>query len=317
MSPRTSPFLLALLLFTPIAAAQEVTVESGRAGPTRNEKLESPEKLPILRYGRHRGSTRWLEVQGSQVAIDDGIEWQGRRFYITLTFDLVGTEIAPQKEGAPADGAAAAAPAEKVIWHRDIGAFWNQIGIESFESAPGTKVEALALRSTEHPEVVELIDVKTGKRIGGSDTNSAPGTPLPLAGSWKGAEGKLDGAKIELLRTKEEWLRVRAELFGDLASAPPADPGLDFAKCGLAVVYSGKTVNSSGYTADAFENEKSVVLRLDEQTYQSMGETPDRWPWGVFAVPLCPGKNLVIERNEQNYIGGPAIWKEWKRFPMR
>jgi len=318
MSPRTSLLLLGLFLSIPLCApAQEITVESGRAGPVQNEKLESPEKRPLIRYGRHRTSKSWLEVGGSRVAIDDGIEWQGRRFYITLNFDLVATEISPQKEGAPAVGGGAPAAAEKVIWERDIGAFWSQIGIELFESAPGTKVESLALRSFDHAEMVEYVDLKTGKRIGGTDTNAAPGAPLALGGQWKGADGKVDAARFELLRTREEWTRVRGELFGDLASAPPADLGVDLTKFAIVVVYSGKTVNSSGYTADGFENDKTVVLRLDEQTYQSMGETPDRWPWGVFAVPLRPGKDLVIERNAQNYIGGPAIWKEWKRFPVR
>jgi hypothetical protein len=316
MNTRRSLGALGLLfLFCLPAAAQGITVESGGRGPAGNERLESPDKRPILRYGGSRSSKAWLEVAGSRVAVDDGLEWQGRRFYITLLFDLVATQVPPKAEGAagaPADGVLA----EKVIWERDIGAFWNQIGIESFESAPGTKVEALALRSTEHPEMVEYVDLGSGKRIGPDPAGAAPGTPIALGGAWKGAEGKFDGAKIELLRTREEWLGARAELFGELASEPPADLGVDFGAFGIVIVYAGKTVNSLGFSAHAFENDSAVVLRLSAHSYQSMGETPDRWPWGVFAVPLRPGKDLVIERNAQNYIGGPALWKERKRFAM-
>jgi len=297
-----------LLLLIGLSAAQDITVERGRGGPVENEKLESPEKRPLIRYGRQRTSKSWLEVAGSRVPIDDGIEWKGRRYYITLNFDLVGTEVGTAAKDTPSP--------EKVLWERDIGAFWNQIGIETFESEPGKETEALALRTTEHAEIVEFVDLATGKKIGGTDTAAAPGTPLALGGSWKGAEGKDDGARFALLRTPEEWTRTRAELFGDLASAPPADLGVDFATYGVLVVYSGKTVNSNGHSARAFENDRTVVVRITSHTYQSAMETPDRWPWGVFAVPLRPGKDLVVERNAQNYIGGPPMWKEWKRIAV-
>ena len=48
--------------------------------------------------------------------------------------------------------------------------------------------------------------------------------------------------------------------------------------------------------------------------YQTMGDPPPTWPYGVFIVPIEGISEIVVERNTQGLIGGPPIWREWHRW---
>lgn len=319
MSRLTSTLIIGLCLTSGFGTfAQLVSVESSRRGPERNETLLSPEKRPIIRYGRQRTSKGWLEVDRGRVAVDDFIEWRGQRYYLTLTYDLVATVAPAQEEEAakPQDGKSQET-SERTVWKRNIGAFWNQLGIEVFADTSGNEAEVLALRSTAHPDYVEYAALDTGKRVGGADPGGTPpGDPLALAGSWKGAEARSDAKRMEIVRTATAWSSLRSELFGDLESAPPETLPIDFDQFLVVVLFSGKGTNCNGYSGEAFENSQEVVIRVTAHTYQSMGETPPRWPYGIFAVPIRKGKDLVTQRNAQNLIGGPEMWREWHRWTV-
>ncbi|MGE3164128.1 MAG: hypothetical protein AB7O52_04440 [Planctomycetota bacterium] len=323
MSRRLSPFVLGLCVSfggwpgLGVATAQQVTVESGGRGPKHNETLLSPEARPIIRYGGTRTSKSWLESDNLRVAVDDGIEWRGRRYYASLSYDLLGTEITPPADTGTVTPGVTTQPAERVLWRRHLGAFWNQLGIEVMTDGAGATREVLALRSTTHPEFAEFVDLETGKKVGGHEPGaSPPGVPIALGGMWKGAEARADAKRMELIRSASEWSLLRAELFGDVGSAPPAELPVDFDGFVVVVVFGGKGTNCNGFSAQAYENENAIVLRASAHTYQSEGETPPRWPYGVFAVPLRHGKSLVLERNTQNLIGGPALWREWHRWEL-
>ena len=80
----------------------------------------------------------------------------------------------------------------------------------------------------------------------------------------------------------------------------------------------GEIVNCSGIDASAWEDDQRILVRLREHWFQTEG--PDGGgqkvrPFGIFVLPKRePFKPVVLERNYQNLIGAPPIWKEQGRF---
>lgn len=280
--------LIAMAAVTAVAQQQEERKSKNLVGKTEDGK-------PKIQYGMARSSGRWIKTRNARVAVDDGIEWNGRKYYITLTYSLLAVE------------------GEKTAWHKNISAFWDQMQISSY-GEENSKVDALALRSSRNPGFVEYRSLDTG-RIIGRDGAESPGTPLALLGSWRGAKSSSDERHIELVEDAASWQQLHKKLFSGVATTPPTE--WDFAKSVLVVVAEGKRSNCNGYSASAYEDGNVIRVRANAHTYQSMGETPATWAWGVFAVPRKSGKQLVLERNTQNMINGPEIWREWQRWTVR
>jgi hypothetical protein len=90
----------------------------------------------------------------------------------------------------------------------------------------------------------------------------------------------------------------------------PAANEVDFAKEVLLVISSGDSTNCRGIgCAEAYEDEKRVLIRLQHQTFQTAGRGVATRPYGIFILPRRE-KSYVIEANRQSYIGGPPIWTE-------
>lgn len=262
--------------------------------------ITTASELPALQYGKSRASTGWVTTPGgTRVGIDQGIDWKGHSYYMSLTWDLVAT----------------ATGSDQAKWAQSISAFWNHIGIEMLDK-DGKQVECLALRSARHADQVEYRDLTTGKKIGGTAA-AEPGKKLALAQTWKGNEGSFDKKHSALIRDAKTWRATHAKLFQGIESAPPATVDVDFSTHSIVVLFGGKTVNCDGYSATAYEvDDKTTVLRITRHTYQSMGYTPPRWPYGVFVVPTEVGDTVRVERNAQNLIGGPEIWKKWELWKV-
>lgn len=269
---------------------------------------------PVHAYGARRSSSTWVALPGgTQVAVDEGVEWQGVKAYLSLTGELVAVDVA----------------SGKTLWSRDVGAFWNVITFREVDGAAG-KVWAVELRpgareAAEKP-ATQYHDLRTGEIVQGPGSPSAPaGTRFEPRKVWSGSTSCAAKRFSALITTEENWRRVREALFGDPAqmkggtkpaAAPAFDP-IDFPSEVVYVISGGDSSNCLGYgVAEAYEEGGLLRVRLQARTYQTMGDAPLERPYGIVVLPRRAGKKIVIERNEQRYIGGPAIWKELRRFDL-
>ncbi len=253
--------------------------------------LQDP-KPPSLRYGNPRESKEWIELpSGVSVAVDEGIEWKGAKAYLSLTGDLVVVDSATGK----------------TRWAQQVGAYWNRL---TFEEVGEPKAWAVALRP-DNGERVQHHDLKTGAIVG-ELPKPPPGKPLAPK-TWSGSTDRGDAPWTGLVTTAEHWKTVRGRLFEGAKS--PGEGEIDFAKDCLLVVYSGRSSNCNGISANsAFEDDARLLLRLRHHTYQSMGEGAVERPYGIFVLPRLGKKPLVLEVNAQSYLHGPPIWKEFRRL---
>ncbi|MEM7165752.1 MAG: hypothetical protein AAF581_09825 [Planctomycetota bacterium] len=298
---RTLLTLLLAFAVTSLACAQQVIVETNpQRGVSKAGPIKTANGLPAYQYGSSRASKKWVTTPyGTRVGVGAGIEWEEKTYYLSLTWDLVATPTG----------------SDQATWSQHCSAFWNRIGIEDYTRDDET-VRCLALRTASKPDFVEYRDLQTGKRIGGT-TAQVPGKKIELANSWNGARGSADDKHHVLVRSATQWQKIHTTLFDGIADAPPAKLDIDFSTHSIFVLYSGKTSNCKGFSATPYQvDAKTVLLRTHAHTYQSMGSTPDTWPYGVFVVPTRVGGTLVVERNAQGLIGGPAIWKEMHRLTV-
>jgi hypothetical protein len=256
---------------------------------------------PSITYGSTRESKEWItNNQGMQVAVDEGVSWHGRKAYLSLTFDLIVVDEATKK----------------TVWSQSVGAFWDTISF--INQAPSGKpaLWQVLLSSSRQPGYQQPFELETGKQLALIGAAAMPeGQPFTPRKVWSGSEGIADGKVYRLVTSAEQWTTLRAELFGDGSKALPAASDFDFTRETLLVCYAGKTTNWMAIDVElAVENHERVLLRLHRKTYQSMGKTRDEHPYGLIVLPKKPGKDVVLEYNRQNLIGGPPMWKEFLRL---
>ena len=86
---------------------------------------------------------------------------------------------------------------------------------------------------------------------------------------------------------------------------------VDFDKEVVVLIASGNSWNCDGITlVSAHENDDRLLVRTGRKTYQTMNGGQKTRPWGVFVLPRHAAKAYVFERNAQNLIGGPPLWRE-------
>lgn len=261
-------------------------------------------KPPSITYPRSRRSTSWVTMpRGVRVAVDKGVEWKGVKVYLSLTWNLVAVD----KQG-------------KAIWGSHVSAFWDTVGFERIEAPPesGKEIWAVALTSSRKEKFVEYYDLKTGKKLrtegGGGDPK---GRKSKLRKVWSGDKSNVDEPMSILVSSAKQWEAVRSRLFSGVPKTPTAEDKIDFEKEAVLVLSSGKTSNCRGISAKfVYEDDERMLVRLHYHTYQSFGNTPSTWPYGIIIVPRRD-KPYIVERNRQSLIGGPALWKEFKRFELK
>lgn len=277
---------------------QVESFEKGKAVPFGKAEMRTPPgQPPSITYPGSRSSSGWIDVGGSQVAVSEGVEWQGKIAYLSLTFDLVVAD----------------AKTKKALWRSSVGAFWDTITFENQAKAGEPAKWALLLKSSRKPEYQQAYDLSTGAKLelkgGPAEPDGKPFTPRQ---SWSGSAGVRDEKHYALVRSADEWTKLRRELFGAEPKGIPDAKEIDFAKEMLLVCYAGKATNWNGISVQAgADNDQRLLLRLRRATYQSMGDVGHEHPYGLFALPKLEGKKLVLEYNRQNLIGGPEIWREF------
>jgi hypothetical protein len=262
------------------------------------------ESRPSISYGGTRESKTWIETPRGNVAVDEGVAFQGVKVYLSLMWDLVATD---EKTG-------------KLLWSVDVGAFWNEIGFAEIETSPGVKTWAVELRpgarSRQGAELRQHHDLKTGKLIA-KPAEAPSGTQLDLSRQWTGRSCAADTSFRRIVANALDWKTSLDALFPEDKGAPDFGP-IDFEKNVVLVIAMGEISNCSGMEAAAWEDDQRILVRLREHWFQTAGPGGGAQkvrPFGVFVLPRGdPFKTVIVERNRQRLIGGPAIWNEAYRF---
>lgn len=274
--------------------------------------LAGAEDLPSVTYGAVRSSQRWVGTETSaQVAIDQGITFQGVSYYVSLTSDLLALP-----EGA-----------EHATWLHSISAFWDRLGIERVTTAGGETVLALVLRNSprgDEPSLMEARDLQTGEVI---DLGAEKlGEAVKVRELASGSDSVIPEGFQELLGSREELDGLVGRMFapGDA----PALPEVNFADEVVLAVSYGDSVNCRGLTCvQAWLDDQRLLVRFAGRFYQTaqialvegeeevpQEEEPPERPYALWALPRQTGRALIVEHNVQRYIGGPPLWKVVREF---
>jgi hypothetical protein len=260
---------------------------------------------PVVTYGSSRESSQWLDIGGgNQVAIDRGASFRGTTAYLSLLWDLIAVDDATGK----------------VRWSRSVGAFWNELTFAEIPGPDGQRTWVIELRpgpgETRAPEQRQYHDLATGQPL--DLPTASPGPDVPIPRQWHGGQS-LQSQPLQLVVGDEEtWqTRVVAMMFGGSKAAPDFGP-IDWSTHLALVIAAGDALNCDGYSARAFDQGGTLLLRLDRHSYQTAGPTGGGQrvrPWGIFVLGRRePFGCLVVQYNAQNLIGGPELWTELCRF---
>src|SRR5437763_6882916 len=105
---------------------------------------------PVIVYPPSRRSTKFVDVGEYKVAVDEGVEWQGRVVYFSLTQQLVVVD----------------AKSNKALWHVDESAFWDSVTFEILAKAAEPPQWLVALKSSAAPGYSMCYGLADGKRLG-------------------------------------------------------------------------------------------------------------------------------------------------------
>lgn len=139
--------------------------------------------------------------------------------------------------------------------------------------------------------------------------------------SLSGINSRIGKESYFLVKSAKNW----TELWSRHAGTNNAErmPIVDFDTCMVAAVFSGKMINCRGVEAvELTENGREMILRFQNLTYQTVVTEKDRaeakavTPFGFFVV-RDSAKPVALEKNVQQYLGMPPVWKEVARFPER
>jgi hypothetical protein len=262
---------------------------------------------PIIIYPPSRRSNKWVDAGDGRVGVDEGVEWQGKVAYYSLTCNLVVVD----------------AKTQKTVWHTGDSAFWDTITFENLAKPNQAAQWAVVLKSTTYPEYSQFYDLNSGKRLAlRGNPPKPPGTTIKPRKHWSGSAGIGKEAKRLLVGSGDEWSNLRKELFGDNPMGIPDVGDIDFTREMLLVLCSGETTMHNGMSpALVVDGDKSMVVRVKIHSYQinltGNSKIPIEHPYGLVVLPRRIDKPVILEYNEQIYIGGPEFWKERERLVLK
>ena len=291
--------VLAVLAVVPFAFAEDeppkkAKGQSGVGG-------DRPVPPPPVQVPSSRSSKTWVtKPDGSRVAVGKGREFEGVRVHLSLLWDLIGIDT---KTG-------------KTLYAVNVGAFWNAYGFKEI-TVEGAKVWAIELapgpRARQGKQKRQYHDLRTGAKLV-PDGTKAPelGKPLTLRAVWSGRDALVEKPVHRLVSTQANWDTLRTHVFGEKPEV--ALGAIDFDKEVVVLLCSGNSWNCDGLTlASAHQDDARVLVRTGRKTYQTIDGGRKTRPWGVYVLPRVAGKDYVFERNAQNLIGGPPLWRETYR----
>jgi hypothetical protein len=263
-------------------------------------------KPPTIVYPPSRLSKKQIDVGDYLVGVDDGVEWQGKVAYYSLFQDLI----------------VANATTGKTLWHARDSAFWDTVTFENLARPNDPPNWAVVLKSSGHPGFSQGYQLASGKRLALRGSPPQPsGTVLHPRKTWSGSAGVRREATAKVVGSAEEWSKLRKEVFVHKAQGIPEASEIDFGKEMLLALYLGETTNRNGLSpALVVESDARILVRVKVHSYQSVITSSSsiraEHPYGLITLPRGPGKPLVLEYDDQIYIGGPEIWKEKERLTL-
>ncbi len=130
---------------------------------------------------------------------------------------------------------------------------------------------------------------------------------------WHGDDSKIVARDLLRITDAAAWTELWSRHAPD--TKPPE---IDFASSMVVAIFQGRGWNSSGVIpVNASEDDATVRLRYDEQSYQTAGPGGGGvrvTAYGFIVLPKS-AKLLVIEENVQSLLHAAALWKERARFP--
>jgi hypothetical protein len=135
--------------------------------------------------------------------------------------------------------------------------------------------------------------------------------------SMYGRHTKLTEDRIQRVTSKKAWVK----LWHDHSVGIESDANrfdsydtveVDFEKMMVIALFLPNLDNSFGISSDFIVEDNSCIrIRLNDHLTQSGLESASTSSWGVLVIPRS-NKTIVLERNAQSRIGGPAEWAHWK-----
>lgn len=146
------------------------------------------------------------------------------------------------------------------------------------------------------------------------------GKRQPVFVSWFGADSRITQPEKAILRDNAAWEQLWRRHIGLTSQNERGRdpiPLVDFNHCCVFAYFGGQGFNSEGFYVESLtEQADRWLMRIDEHTFQTSGPGGGGvrvTPFGIFVFPRTT-KPLVVERNVQDLIGRPPIWKECARF---
>lgn len=157
--------------------------------------------------------------------------------------------------------------------------------------------------------------------LGAGDPPAKEVGPLfELSGSYSDVKKP----SIEVIGDEARWQQVWKDHKGDKlemdATDRPVIPYVDFSRCMVVAMFSGTTINGSGWhvisTQDLADH---TLIRYDRMGFQSESSGGDTSKFNTtdygFAVLPRSSLPLVLEENIQTMIDAGPVWKERQRLP--
>lgn len=123
---------------------------------------------------------------------------------------------------------------------------------------------------------------------------------------WNGAVSSITKAGVRVVTDDEGWVKLWAEHTAPELMDPPV---MDFKNEFVLAIFGGESFNSRGYFVnEILQGEFEYLLRVDEQSYQTMNGADAVTPFGIFVLTKVD-RPVHLEENVQSLIGEPPIWK--------
>jgi HEAT repeat protein len=130
---------------------------------------------------------------------------------------------------------------------------------------------------------------------------------VKIVKSMSGHDSGVVKRAYHLVTDDEAW----ADLWKRHRGGPA--PEVDFTKTMAVAIFQGRGVNSNGVSAAVTEDDETIRVRFDDQSYQSMGGGNQVTAYGIFLIPAST-KPVVLEEDVQGLIGGEPTWRERARL---
>lgn len=275
-------------------------------------------------------------VNGGKDAAD-GALWQGKRARIKDGLELVVED----------------ATSKRTLWNTHTCPTWDTITFQEVAKPNEATRWALVLSASKYPGHAQLLDLADGKFIETREPPPPAGTAFKPRKVWEGEAGVPDKPRELLVGSKEQWAKVRAELFGSKPKPEevPSLDEIDFAKEMLLILYEGKTGEIPfRHTPPQLyiEQDKNVLIREERRSMNTVTMLPAIvFDAGKQASPKREGKpeiiycyngyvrtksadphsfvivvlpkrlkSVVIEQVSMTYIFDPAVWTERTRLSL-